>query len=626
MKLPSINYLFNIAKQSFLRFPLTLVSAFLGVYFAIYLTEFKDEIKNFFPFINLLITFALGIPLYFGLSIFTSSKKYSFSAKVIFQFFAGSILIAIYFSLPNSDHTHNTSIPYIRYTIFNIIVHLLVSFSPFFKGRKLNGFWNFNKTLFIRFWTSILYSGFLYVGLILALSALDVLFDIEIHEELYLEFYIVIVGLFNTWFFVSGIPENLEELETIDKYPKGLKIFTQYVLLPLLILYLIILYAYAAKILITWDWPKGIVSYMISCVSILGILNVLLFYPYGFLKDNKWINKFNRSFYFILFPLIAILFIAIGLRIEDYGITTNRYIIVLLGIWLTIVSGYFSSNKRNIKFIPMSLALILGLTSFGPWSMFSVSEKSQVNRLLSILNNNNLIQNEKIVNEVIWETDSLPNTFHSNTINTNENILTDSLHNEIKSIIEYLDNNHGFSEISELFVQNIDSLIVISLDSTKSRNEASIYMKSIGLEYVYKYNDKNQYRYEAIKKNVIFVNSYDYLISFAFSEYARNSYSKSILIDSQSYELKFNANDNQVLSFISEDDTANFEIDNMIHTLAIEYGRERKSDIRQSKMTIENESNSFKLKVIINSINPEEINDTTKITSLNGNLFLRSNK
>ena len=124
-----------------------------------------------------------------------------------------------------------------------------------------------------------MYSGFLYVGLILALSALKLLFDIEIHEELYLEFYIVIIGLFNTWFFVSGIPSNLEELENVNEYPKGLKIFAQYVLLPLLVLYLIILYAYGAKILIFWDWPKGIVSYLISCVSVLGILTVLLFYP-----------------------------------------------------------------------------------------------------------------------------------------------------------------------------------------------------------------------------------------------------------------------------------------------------------------------------------------------------------
>ena len=44
--------------------------------------------------------------------------------------------------------------------------------------------------------------------------------------------WIVIAGVFETWFFLAGVPKNLEELDESDDYPKGLKIFTQYVLLP----------------------------------------------------------------------------------------------------------------------------------------------------------------------------------------------------------------------------------------------------------------------------------------------------------------------------------------------------------------------------------------------------------
>ena len=150
MKLPSINYLFEIAKNSFLRFPITLLCAFIAVCVAIYLTEYSDQIKNIFPFINLLITSALGISLFFGLSIFTSSKNYNSLTNIIYHCAAGLILVTIYFSLPDSSDTHNTSIPYIRYGIFSIIVHLLVSFSPFFKEHRLNGFWNFNKVLLKR--------------------------------------------------------------------------------------------------------------------------------------------------------------------------------------------------------------------------------------------------------------------------------------------------------------------------------------------------------------------------------------------------------------------------------------------------------------------------------------------
>ena len=76
------------------------------------------------------------------------------------------------------------------------------------------------------------------------MTALKLLFDVSIHEELYVEIWIVTIGFFNTWFFVSGIPDDFDQLDTIYEYPKGLKIFSQYVLLPLLGLYLLILYSY----------------------------------------------------------------------------------------------------------------------------------------------------------------------------------------------------------------------------------------------------------------------------------------------------------------------------------------------------------------------------------------------
>src|SRR5690606_11355591 len=128
-------------------------------------------------------------------------------------------------------------------------------------------------------------------------------------------------GLFNTWFFLAGIPRNFEvELSLID-YPKGLKIFTQFILIPLLLIYLCILYFYGAKILLTGDWPKGIVSYMIIAISVLGIFTTLLLYPYQQWKESGWIKKFSRGYYYFLIPLVILLFIAIGMRIQEYGLT-----------------------------------------------------------------------------------------------------------------------------------------------------------------------------------------------------------------------------------------------------------------------------------------------------------------
>ncbi len=623
MKLPSINYLLTKSKESLLRFPATLLSALVSVCIAIYLIEYNDDIKNYFPYINILITSALGIPLFFGLSIFNSSQNFNTQKNIFSHVLCAILLVIIYFSLPDSDTTHNTSVPYIRYGLFNLIIHLLVSFSPFLKGNKLNGFWNFNKILFIRFFTSLLYSGFLYVGLILALTALKLLFDIDIHEELYFEFFIVIIGLFNTWFFISGIPSSLENLESINEYPNGLKIFAQYVLLPLLVLYLIILYSYGVKIIITWDWPKGIVSYLISCVSVLGILTVLLFHPYGHLKNNSWIKKFTRVFYFLLLPLVAILFIAIGFRIGDYGITINRYVILLLGIWLSVVALYFSFNNKNIKLIPMSLALFLGLMSFGPWSMFSVSERSQINRLVTILENNDILQNGKIRNEVIWQTDSLPKLFYSESINTNDKILNDSLHNEVMSIIDYLDSHHGFSGISDFFNQNIDSLIVISLDSNKHRDESSVYMRTMGLSNWYKNTNYNYFTFSVADNKVIQISPYDYLVDFDLGSWDRNSDKDVFKIDSSDYILELNRVEMNSLLFIEKNDSLRIDINEVLLDLINRYGIESEYELNQSEMVIEKKTKSIELKILFNSIEYKAPEDSVKIEYVRGRLLFR---
>ncbi|MGL1885815.1 MAG: DUF4153 domain-containing protein, partial [Reichenbachiella sp.] len=242
MKLPSIEYLSQQAIQGFKKFPTTILSAILGTTLLLYLTEVEDEIQNEFPLYNAILTFAIGLPIYLSASIL--NRQYHFSKKWAMgtQLIATVLLILIYVSLPGQDITFNRSVPYIRYAVYNIIAHLVVAFVPYLNQGQLNGFWNYNKLLFLRILTSLLYAGFLALGIILAMVAVNVLFNAEIKDIRFFQVYLVIQGIFNTWFFVSGIPDKLDHLDAIDVYPKGLKIFTQYILLPLLVVYLIILY------------------------------------------------------------------------------------------------------------------------------------------------------------------------------------------------------------------------------------------------------------------------------------------------------------------------------------------------------------------------------------------------
>ncbi len=95
----------------------------------------------------------------------------------------------------------------------------------------------------------------------------------------YVELWILINGMFMTLFFLAGIPPDLDSLDASTDYPKSIRIFAQHILFPLVIVYLVILYAYLAKILIVWDWPQGWVSKLILGFSATGILSLLLLHP-----------------------------------------------------------------------------------------------------------------------------------------------------------------------------------------------------------------------------------------------------------------------------------------------------------------------------------------------------------
>ena len=323
-------------------------------------------------------------------------------------------------------------ISFTRFLLFTIAFHLLIAFIPFITKGELNGFWQYNKIIFLRILLSALYTIVLYLGLALAILAIEKLFKVNINNKIYPDLWIMLTGIFNTWFFLAGFPLNFSELDLKEDYPKGLKIFTQYILLPLVSIYLLILYAYMFKIIITAQWPVGWVSYLVIGFSIGGILSLLLIYPVRNDENNKWILIFSRFFYFALFPLIILLFLAVKRRINDYGITEQRYFILILALWLLFIAVYFLLSKsKNIKLIPVSLCILTLAASFGPWGAFNVSLASQENHLKSLLNKYSMLDKGKIVKA--------------------KDTIAFKDHKQISSIIDYLVSVHGYKNITTLF-------------------------------------------------------------------------------------------------------------------------------------------------------------------------------
>ena len=451
MQFPSLQKLagtaFNVAK----RFPFEILSALAGTIAAVFVVELEStnrELEN--VFIRLIMAAEMALLLSFAATLFAEDKKLNTSKKLMLRL-AGVFLAVLLFFLIRPEERQSD---YVRFLLLALAFHLLVAFAAFTGKNRVHAFWQFNKTLFLRILTSALYSAVLFLGISAAIGAMNFLFGFKFEWDTFLILWIWIVGMFNTVFFLAGVPENFTALELDNSYPKNLKLFTQYVLIPLASIYVLILLAYEIKILLQWSLPKGLVSNLILSYAVFGILSLLLVYPIRNLDENKWLKTYSRYFYFLLIPLLLLLFVAVGTRVSNYGVTERRYFLIVLALWLLFITVYFLlSKKQNIKLIPISLCVVTLLAIYGPQSAFAVAKQSQRLILVRVFQKYHAVFNGKI--------SRLP--AHVS--------IKDG--NRAAAALTYLINNHDFSSIQPL----VDKNLQLVSDSLGKQKDSSTHLK-----------------------------------------------------------------------------------------------------------------------------------------------------
>ncbi len=379
MKLPSFQTLWQNINRVFSRFPLQFLLAIFSATVWWYLIDHSRENAQLASDLGkVLLCSNFAFTLLLAGDLFCEVNRYSNGKKWTARLIAISISIGIYFLI--NPFTNKGDL--FRFFLMGFAFHLLVSFAPFMGKSTVNGFWQYNKTLFLRILTAAFYAAVLFAGLAIALFAIDGLFNAEINEKAYMKLFALVSAGFTSIFFLAGVPDDFSELETDYSYPKGLKIFTQYVLIPLMTIYLAILLVYEIKIILIWSLPKGIVSSLILGYAVFGILSLLLIHPIKDKPGNGWMKLFSKFFYLMMIPLVVLLILAIAKRTGNYGITEQRYVLMALAFWLSGILIYFlTSKKQNIKVIPISLCVLTLLLIYGPQSAFSVSKRSQLARL-----------------------------------------------------------------------------------------------------------------------------------------------------------------------------------------------------------------------------------------------------
>lgn len=573
-------------KESIKRFPITVMISTVLAIFLIYMNESSliGQSRETIQKLNLVI--GLGIPLSLCIGLLVEKFFNGDNIKIIFAYALGAVFLFIYYNFFLDDIGIIAGSRYIATMIALIIISFYI---PRF-GEK-GSYEYYVMDVFSGFSLTFIYSFVLYFGLAAIFLTIDQLFDVNIKSELYYYMFLIVTFIFAVSLFLSKLPNVNEKYENIE-YTKALNILLIYIVIPLISIYTAILYVYFAKILVTREWPRGLVSHLVLWYSTISVGVIFLITP--ILEENRIAKLFKRWFPKIVLPVIFMMFLSIYQRVDQYGITENRYYIIVLGLWVLGIMLYFSIKKplKNI-IIPISLSIVILNSVFGPLSSFSISKYSQNIRFKELLNKNNMISNGEIIK----------NTSIS---------LEDK--NEINSILLYFKNKHEIQDIKVLpedfDLENMENTIGFK------------YEPYISFPY-----EQNKYFYYGTNnnENVLDISGYNYFLNI--SSWNNNN----IVVDDLT--LKYNGENN--IFTVSKDGQNILEQDLKEFVKAI-YEKQEESNINYEKGLLSYEDTSyelyskngvddFKFKFIFTEINGRiDIDNEFNIESVNFIFLIKS--
>ena len=236
-------------------------------------------------------------------------------------------------------------------------------------------FWNFAQRLLVALVSGVVVGGILTLGIVLFVQSLDWLFGIDV-DGWFPYIPTVCMVLLAPLLAMSQIPKGEQKrVREIAPYMGFVKGVTQYLFIPLLLLYMATLYVYAAKILFSWQLPVGWVCYLVSASMLGMVILIFVIFPIQHEQGNSIFKTLTRWLPLAMMPLLVLMSVAIGRRLSDYGITVSRLYVVVFNLWCYAVCiGLLLCRNRRIWWVPASFAALLFLISVGPWSIPNVTE------------------------------------------------------------------------------------------------------------------------------------------------------------------------------------------------------------------------------------------------------------
>lgn len=228
-------------------------------------------------------------------------------------------------------------------------------------------------------------------GLSAILASIRFLFDLEQSSDGHVRIWTSAMTLVSPIYGLGLAPRDVEEAVELDPsrdfvVGRGISGLVNFVLIPLVLVDALVLHAYALKIAIEGTIPKNQVALMVATYGLVGSAAWLVSWPWRG-SGNRLLRGFVEGWFWLTLVPVILLVLAIGQRIAAYGITPDRYAIVLVAIWLSGLSLYLWMwrGRADLRVPLAAFSALTLLASAGPWGANGLSAVDQAARLVDLL-------------------------------------------------------------------------------------------------------------------------------------------------------------------------------------------------------------------------------------------------
>jgi hypothetical protein len=205
-------------------------------------------------------------------------------------------------------------------------------------------------------------------------------------------FYMVIIILWMcVWAFCMLIPQREQLYDDSTQSVPFIQKGVMYVILPLLLLYIVVLLVYALRILIAWELPEGMVSYLVSGVMFGYILCYTFIYPRIMDTSSRLSLIMRKIIPACMLPLLILMTIGIIRRVADYGITVERLYLITLLLWFYgVCIIVFVQSIPRLRWIFLSFAALFLISSAQPFNYTTICKRIHISQYEKLLEAHNI--------------------------------------------------------------------------------------------------------------------------------------------------------------------------------------------------------------------------------------------